>query len=499
MPHAARDRAGYPYGQRKICGRPRCNGLSYHFSMRPTVILLSFNSESTLGATLESALRVAGEIFVVDSFSSDGTVELARKLGATVVQHPFDHYGAQRNWAIDNLPITRPWQLHLDADEWMNDELGGIHSGAARKSGTQRLLHAPLPTFSVAVLRRGGTNPTWHLRPFLTGVGAVKIPSTTRRLLSSGSTGGLPGEMIDDIRMSLSEWTARHNRWADGEVEELDASELSGALLSPMHSGIRHSASDSCARTTIACPCSSGPLRSFFTASSFALVSSTVPKDSSFGRRKPSGSASWWTPKSGNGVMAAAGSMSDIRDPVSKQFAPPVRPDHGLCPPKGPELEGKPGIEKELEPGCEEEPGCEKEWDPPSVKESEPRDEKESEPRAEKESEVGELPAFVKLDWRDPAPNELALRSIPRPLLARPQNACARSSGRWQDVTSRDLTRCPNRKSDPNHRRRNPGAPMGETLLTERPSETRLPVVGLRERLTKARSHGIRLRVTGLA
>ena len=78
---------------------------------------------TTLGATLSSARRVSDEIFVVDSFSKDGTVELARSLGATVVQHAFEHYGAQRNWAIDNLPISRPWQLHLDADEWMDDEL----------------------------------------------------------------------------------------------------------------------------------------------------------------------------------------------------------------------------------------------------------------------------------------------------------------------------------------------------------------------------------------
>jgi hypothetical protein len=50
-------------------------------------------------------------------------IELARSLGATVVERPFENYGAQRNWAIDNLPISRPWQLHPDADEWMNDRL----------------------------------------------------------------------------------------------------------------------------------------------------------------------------------------------------------------------------------------------------------------------------------------------------------------------------------------------------------------------------------------
>lgn len=91
--------------------------------MRPTVIVLTFNSEDTLEATLKSACQLADEIFVVDSYSTDGTVELARSVGATVVQHKFEHYGAQRNWAIDNLRVSQPWQLHLDADERMDDQL----------------------------------------------------------------------------------------------------------------------------------------------------------------------------------------------------------------------------------------------------------------------------------------------------------------------------------------------------------------------------------------
>ena len=76
--------------------------------MRPTVILLSFNSADTLGATLARAREVSDEIFVIDSFSTDSTVALAESFGAKVVQHAFENYGAQRNWAIDNLPITGP-------------------------------------------------------------------------------------------------------------------------------------------------------------------------------------------------------------------------------------------------------------------------------------------------------------------------------------------------------------------------------------------------------
>jgi glycosyltransferase involved in cell wall biosynthesis len=199
--------------------------------MRPAIILLSFNSEDTLGATLSRARLVSDEIFVVDSFSKDNTVEIARSYGATVVEHAFEHYGAQRNWAIDNLPVTRPWQLHLDADEWLDEALV-----AAILTLPDEPMHAGyfLPRyvrFLGRVLRHGGMSPTWHLRLFRSGLGRCEDRKYDQHfILTGGTTGQLPGSMIDDIRMSLSEWTARHNRWADGEVAELGAAETSGRL-----------------------------------------------------------------------------------------------------------------------------------------------------------------------------------------------------------------------------------------------------------------------------
>jgi glycosyltransferase involved in cell wall biosynthesis len=199
--------------------------------MRPTVILLSFNSEETLAATLSSARQVSDEIFVVDSFSTDGTVELARALGATVVQHAFENYGAQRNWAIDNLPVYRSWQLHLDADEWMDNELV-----AAIQTLPEEPAHAGyfLPRylrFLGRVLRHGGMSPTWHLRLFRTGAGRCEDRRYDQHfLLNRGSTGQLPGAMIDDVRMPLTEWIQRHNRWSDGEVAELANPETSGRI-----------------------------------------------------------------------------------------------------------------------------------------------------------------------------------------------------------------------------------------------------------------------------
>jgi len=199
--------------------------------MQPAVIILSFNSEGTLGNTLRSARQVSDEIFVVDSYSQDGTLELARSLGATIVQHPFEHYGAQRNWAIDTLPITKSWQLHLDADEWMDDRLvAGIRALPDEPEHSGYFI-ARYVRFLGRILRHGGMNPTWHLRLFRTGVGRCENRKYDQHyLLKTGSSGQLPGSMIDDIRMPLTEWTARHNRWADGEVAELEAHETMGRL-----------------------------------------------------------------------------------------------------------------------------------------------------------------------------------------------------------------------------------------------------------------------------
>jgi glycosyltransferase involved in cell wall biosynthesis len=200
--------------------------------MRPSVILLSFNSEDTLGATLSRAREVSDEIYVVDSFSTDGTVALAESYGARVVAHAFENYGAQRNWAIDNLPITGRWQLHLDADEVMDEELVAAIRFLPDEPEHAGYFVPRYVKFLGRVLRHGGMSPTWHLRLFRSGVGRCEDRKYDQHfLLLSGSTGQLSGVMVDDIAMSLSEWTARHNRWADSEVAEMDARHEAGRLV----------------------------------------------------------------------------------------------------------------------------------------------------------------------------------------------------------------------------------------------------------------------------
>ena len=82
-----------------------------------TAIILTQNEEKNLGDCLRSVEKFAKRRVVVDSGSSDGTVALARALGAEVLEHPFENYARQFNWGVENAHVQTKWILRLDADE----------------------------------------------------------------------------------------------------------------------------------------------------------------------------------------------------------------------------------------------------------------------------------------------------------------------------------------------------------------------------------------------
>src|SRR5437867_2978751 len=92
-------------------------------SFTVSVVILTYNEEENLPRCLESVKGLKSEVFVIDSGSTDRTKEAAETAGAQVVQHAFENYAAQRNWAQNNLPIKSEWVLHLDADERLTPEL----------------------------------------------------------------------------------------------------------------------------------------------------------------------------------------------------------------------------------------------------------------------------------------------------------------------------------------------------------------------------------------
>ncbi len=87
-----------------------------------TVIILTKDEEKNIKKCIDSVLGFSKRIVVMDSYSTDKTLEIAKSLGADIYQHEFRHYGAQFQYALDNCDIKTQWVFRLDADEEVSVE-----------------------------------------------------------------------------------------------------------------------------------------------------------------------------------------------------------------------------------------------------------------------------------------------------------------------------------------------------------------------------------------
>ena len=89
-----------------------------------TAIILTYNEEMHIRRCLENVKQFAKRIIVVDCFSKDKTCEIAKEMGAEVIQHEWPGNQAEQfNWLIDNVSINTKWILRLDADEYLMPDL----------------------------------------------------------------------------------------------------------------------------------------------------------------------------------------------------------------------------------------------------------------------------------------------------------------------------------------------------------------------------------------
>lgn len=92
--------------------------------LKITTVILTYNEEKHIERCIRNAQRFSNEIFLVDSFSTDKTKEIAESLGAIVYQNKWENnHSKQFNWGLTNLPMTNQWVFRLDADEYLSEEL----------------------------------------------------------------------------------------------------------------------------------------------------------------------------------------------------------------------------------------------------------------------------------------------------------------------------------------------------------------------------------------
>ena len=192
--------------------------------MKITVVILTYNEEVHLERCFLSVLPVTSDIYVVDSYSNDRTVEIAEKYSAKVLQNKWENnHATQFNWALDRLPADSGWIIRLDADEVLdqtlieslNQELPALKSEVAGIYCDRKIC------FQGKLIQFGGVGKNKVIRIFKQGMGRSEARWMDEHIKVDGRCIQLPGSIIDNNLNSLAWWIEKHNNYSSREAVDL--------------------------------------------------------------------------------------------------------------------------------------------------------------------------------------------------------------------------------------------------------------------------------------
>jgi glycosyltransferase involved in cell wall biosynthesis len=199
-----------------------------------SIVIITHNEEANIGRTLASVQALVadgnGEIIVVDSGSTDRTVEIAKSFGAKVFIETWKGYAAQKNSALDKA--TGDWILSLDADEEVEPDLAKKISIAI--SDQQRSVGHWMTRknfFLGRWIKRGGFWPDWKLRLFRRGAGRFEARAVHEDVQVQGLTAKLHGALLHHSYPTLADYIDHMNRYSSLGAEMVVAKNYHGFSL----------------------------------------------------------------------------------------------------------------------------------------------------------------------------------------------------------------------------------------------------------------------------
>ena len=200
-----------------------------------SAVIIAKNAARQLPECLES-LAFCDEILVVDSGSTDGSVELARARGARMIEAEWRGFGPQKRYAVEQA--AHDWVLCVDADERVTPEL---------RSAIERALAAPANAayrfprcnrFLGRYLKHGEGYPDWSLRLFDRRQARWSDDAVHEKVLTDAAVGTLTGDLLHDSAETLDAYLAKQNRYTTLAAQQaFDAGRRANALqllLSPL-------------------------------------------------------------------------------------------------------------------------------------------------------------------------------------------------------------------------------------------------------------------------
>ncbi|MBI5924990.1 MAG: glycosyltransferase family 2 protein [Aquabacterium sp.] len=190
---------------------------------RLSVVIITKNEAQRLPTCLAS-VAFADELIVVDSGSTDGTVDLARQAGAKLIEtKDWPGFGPQKQRGLN--AATGEWVLCIDADEWLDAAL----TSAIKALVAQSPLPAEAPTiyeidrlsaFCGQWMQAGSWSPDVGVRLFRRGDARFSDDLVHERLLFNGKTGRLPGRLLHNSITSVHDGLDKMNRYTTGRAED---------------------------------------------------------------------------------------------------------------------------------------------------------------------------------------------------------------------------------------------------------------------------------------
>jgi glycosyltransferase involved in cell wall biosynthesis len=187
-----------------------------------SVVLITHNEESNLPRTLESVMPLVcdgkGEIIVVDSGSTDHTLEIAQSHGAKVFVEPWKGFAAQKNSAMDKASMD--WVLQLDADESLEPELAAEMEIALKAGSAMRGFWIPRKNFFLRRwIRHGGFYPDSKLRLVQRGAGRFEEYGAHPTMKVAGPTDRLSHALLHNAYPTLRGYIGHMNSYSSMGAE----------------------------------------------------------------------------------------------------------------------------------------------------------------------------------------------------------------------------------------------------------------------------------------
>ena len=184
-------------------------------------IILTYNEEVHLGRLLQSISDLDAQIFILDSGSTDKTIETGQQYGAVFLEHAFENHPRQWDYALKNFPVKTPWVICLDADQEVTPELKNrlISFRDQDHADINGIYFNRKNFFKGRWIKYGGYYPFYLLKMFRYGVGYSDInENMDHRFIVPGKLEIWKDGIIKEENLkenNIRFWIDKHNRYSD--------------------------------------------------------------------------------------------------------------------------------------------------------------------------------------------------------------------------------------------------------------------------------------------